>query len=207
MTNSISPEFQAQTIINLAKVSVSCLIHKNYTSSFNELDIEDLTEDTVLKALSYWASFNPDKASLRCWINKIALNVIRDELDYKNKRSAINRDMHPYCGRNDEQIDLSLIIDANELLFYRGNEFDTDSSLLTDEFTERVKERESILSERDKRIWEMVKNEAKPREIAEKMGMSANAVSIRKHYILEALKPGMAELAKEYEIKINNLSC
>ena len=197
MTNTTLSNSQAENLFNLAKVSVSRFVHKNYSKYFNKLDIEDIVSDTVLKALRYQASFNPEKASYNTWVSRIARNVVLDALDYKFKRNDINGDMYPMYAGKDNGVDLSQVV----------GDVDTDRRILTDDFMESIRERESILSTRDRSIWEMLKDGLKPREIAEITGMSANAVSIRKYYILRTLWPETAGLSREYGLNIKNVAC
>ena len=46
----------------------------------NELDAEELTQDTLLKAISHIADFNPARASLRTWLSRIAYRLTLNRL-------------------------------------------------------------------------------------------------------------------------------
>ena len=68
----------------------SCLLLANKGSRWmSEDDLEDLFQDTVLKAVKYWNSYSPAKSKLGAWVNRIAVNCYKDALKKEMRRRAV----------------------------------------------------------------------------------------------------------------------
>lgn len=68
----------------------SCLLLASKGSRWmSEDDLEDLFQDTVLKAVKYWNSYSPAKSKLSAWVNGIAVNCYKDALKKEMRRRAV----------------------------------------------------------------------------------------------------------------------
>lgn len=74
----------------MAAAQKSCLILASKGSRWmSEDDLEDLFQDTVLKAVKYWKSYSPAKSKLSAWVNGIAVNCYKDALKKETRRRAV----------------------------------------------------------------------------------------------------------------------
>lgn len=74
----------------MAAAQKSCLILASKGSRWmSEDDLEDLFQDTVLKAVKYWNSYSPAKSKLSAWVNGIAVNCYKDALKKEMRRRAV----------------------------------------------------------------------------------------------------------------------
>lgn len=74
----------------MAAAQKSCQILASKGSRWmSEEDLEDLFQDTVLKAVKYWNSYSPAKSKLSAWVNGIAVNCYKDALKKEMRRRAV----------------------------------------------------------------------------------------------------------------------
>ena len=69
---------------------------------FTREDIEDIAGTAILKAWRSIDSFNPERAKLSIWVNRIAINCAKDAVDYKMKRLFISESMY-VKGKDDDE--------------------------------------------------------------------------------------------------------
>lgn len=89
-TSVVVPDTTRSIKAIMAAAQKSCQILANKGSRWmSEDDLEDLFQDTVLKAVKYWNSYSPDKSKLGAWVNSIAVNCYKDTLKKEMRRRAV----------------------------------------------------------------------------------------------------------------------
>ena len=129
---------------------------------------EDLVSETFIKAMTHYESFDPEKASARTWLTRIARNTIIDEFRKTGGKGTVSLDAEEtYVEPSSE--------DEYEM-------FQEDTEGIVYQILQRVSlEERELLS---MIYFEIMKNE----EIGAVLGISAKAVSARHHRLLERCK-------------------
>ena len=99
MTLSFTEQKQLIAAANDAVASFAVKYGKGF---FTHEDIEDITATAVMKAMGAMDRFDPEKASLKTWVRRIATNCAKDAVDYKMKRLCISAPMHTESIDKDE---------------------------------------------------------------------------------------------------------
>ena len=60
---------------------------------FSREDIEDMAGDTIMKACRSIDRYDPEKAKMSTWVGRIAVNTVKDAINYKMKRLPISGSM------------------------------------------------------------------------------------------------------------------
>lgn len=71
--------------------------------SLSAEDLEDLFQDSILKALKYCRTFDPSKSQVKTWAGRIAFNAQRDAFREHNKHNALF--VHPTTQFNEERLE------------------------------------------------------------------------------------------------------
>ena len=163
---------------------------------FSREDIEDMAGDAIMKAWRSIDSYDPKKAKLSTWVGRIAVNCVKDAIDYKVKRLPISGSM--YIGSNDEDAECGAdeyILNPDVLNAMSEN--GTDSRILQAELRDRICEEVSKMSDKRQRVAHMLNVGYKPREIASVEGGTPQAVSKCIWDIREALRAALVEWADD----------
>lgn len=89
-TSVVVPDTTRSIKAIMTAAQKSCLILASKGSRWmSEDDLEDLFQDTVLKAVKYWNSYSPAKSKLGAWVNGIAVNCYKDALKKEMRRRAV----------------------------------------------------------------------------------------------------------------------
>lgn len=159
---------------------------------FSREDIEDMAGDAIMKAWRSIDSYDPKKAKLSTWVGRIAVNCLKDAIDYKVKRLPISGSM--YIGSNDEDAECGAdeyILNSD--LLNAMSENGADSRILQAELRDRICEEVSKMSDKRQRVAHMLNVGYKPREIASVEGGTPQAVSKCIWNIREALRAALVE--------------
>lgn len=129
---------------------------------------EDLVSETFIKAMTHYDSYDPEKASVRTWLTRIAKNTLIDEFRKTGGKGTVS-------------------LDADETFVEPSSEdeyemFQEDTEGIVYAILERVSPEERELL--GMIYFEKMKNE----EIGAVLGISAKAVSARHHRLLERCK-------------------
>ena len=185
--NNITPSEQ-KNILSSAKTSVEFCV-SNYADKtglkhvFTKEDIEDIVCDTVYKACRSFASFDENKAKLSTWVNRIAVNCVRDAIDYKMKRRNISCELIEENSESGEEFGLDEVCLNSQENHFEGwarvSGETADRELLRKDFEAYVSDSLSGMSERDRKFLEWMKFGYTAKEMAAMDGCSTNAASKR----------------------------
>lgn len=185
--NNITPSEQ-KNILSSAKTSVEICV-SNYADKtglkhvFTKEDIEDIVCDTVYKACRSFASFDEKKAKLSTWVNRIAVNCVRDAIDYKMKRRNISCELIEENSESGEEFGLDEVCLNSQENHFEGwarvSGETADRELLRKDFEAYVSDSLSGMSERDRKFLEWMKFGYTAKEMAAMDGCSTNAASKR----------------------------
>ncbi|MCG6987675.1 MAG: sigma-70 family RNA polymerase sigma factor [Gemmatimonadetes bacterium] len=140
---------------------------------------EDVTSDVFMKALRSLHRYNPDLASPRTWLLRIARNAVTDHLRSLRRRGSLHVSL-------DRVPDLVAELPSQEERVVREERI---QRLLNGTQTLRRADQEIVAL----RFGSGLDNS----EIAEHLGISNNAVAVRLHRALKRLKAAVERLERE----------
>ena len=133
-------------------------------------ELEDLFQDSILKALKYCKRFDPTKAQAKTWASRIAFNAQRDAFREHNKHLA--RFVRPWGDRSeDEELDYSSFFDN------LPGGYSADRGVEGSEAMDRIENAISSLNENYQFIISLQLEGLKPKKMAELIGCTADAAS------------------------------
>lgn len=132
-------------------------------------DLEDLFQDSVLKALKYCGKFDPSKAQVKTWASRIAENGQKDAFKRVIKRRVASEPLEACNWDGDEYIDPHVMVAAGGC----GAESEVESS----EAMERILRAIDSLNENQRFILSLHRDGMKPRDMAELIGCTADAAA------------------------------
>lgn len=133
-------------------------------------ELEDLFQDSILKALKYCNRFDPTKAQAKTWASRIAFNAQRDAFREHNKHVA--RFVRPRGYRSkDEEIDNSSFFDN------LPGGYSADREVEGNEAVERIMNAIGFLNENYQFIISLQMEGMKPKKMAELIGCTADAAA------------------------------
>ena len=206
-----------QRAISTANVAVS--VHANSITAklpnkyfFTKEDIEDLAGEVIYRACRSFDRFDSEKSSLKTWVSRIALNCVKDALDYRMKRIGLSEPMFSESSKDDDEYNK---VETSE--FKKGfdtsvwglvSEYSADKDINRKEFEEEVMGKVGKLSDKNQKFFSMlVEEELTPKEMAEREGCTANAAAKRIWDIRHALKTTIAETAREFGLFFDKIAC
>jgi RNA polymerase sigma factor (sigma-70 family) len=210
---------EQRAIISTANVAVS--VHANSITAklpnkyfFTKEDIEDLAGEVIYRACRSFDRFDSKKSSLKTWVSRIALNCVKDALDYRMKRIGLSEPMFSESSKDDDDDEYNKV-ETSE--FKKGfdtsvwdlvSEYSADKDINRKEFEEEVMGKVGKLSDKNQKFFSMlVEEELTPKEMAEREGCTANAASKRIWDIRQALKAAIAETAREFGLFFGKIAC
>ena len=131
-------------------------------------ELEDLFQDSILKALKYCKRFDPTKAQAKTWASRIAFNEQRDAFREHNKHLA--RFVRPEALDEDGEPDGSFFDEVSD-------GYSADREVEGNEAVERIMNAIGSLNENYQFIISLQMEGMKPKKMAELIGCSANAAS------------------------------
>ena len=153
---------------------------------------EDVFQDAALKALRSAKNFDEKRgASAKTFGSRIAGSV---NINAWHKAERFGR-IFSDCEVADEEGE---ILEPKEISSYRGDEFEADRELRTNEAMGRIGASLAKLDEIDTIILSQSIDGLKPKKIAESLEMTANAVSVRLHKIRKFLRRDLSDMLSEY---------
>ena len=216
LSRSLSAAEQ-RAIISTANVAVS--VHANSITAklpnkyfFTNEDIEDMAGEVIYRACRSFDRFDSEKSSLKTWVSRIALNCVKDALDYRIKRIGLSEPIFSESSKDDDEYNK---VETSE--FKKGfdtsvwdlvSEYSADKDINRNEFEETVMGEVGKLSDKNQKFFSMlVDEELTPREMAEREGCTANAAAKRIWDIRHALKTSIAETAREFGLFFGKIAC
>ena len=208
---------EQRTIISSANIAVS--VHTNSITAklpnkyfFTKEDFEDLAGEVIYRACRSYGRFDPEKSSLKTWVSRIALNCVKDALDYRMKRFGLSEPMYSENSKDDDEYNKVETSDSKKgfdtSVWYLVSEYSADKDINQKEFEEEVMGKVGKLSDKNQKFFSMlVEEELTPKEMAEREGCTANAASKRIWDIRQALKAAIAGTAREFGLFFGKIAC
>ena len=131
-------------------------------------ELEDLFQDSILKALKYCNRFDPAKAQAKTWANRIAFNAQRDAFREHNKHLA--RFVRPESIDKDGEPEGSFFGEVSD-------GYSADREVEGNEAMDRIENAISSLNENYQFIISLQLEGLKPKKMAELIGCTADAAS------------------------------
>lgn len=131
-------------------------------------ELEDLFQDSILKALKYCKRFDPTKAQAKTWASRIAFNAQRDAFREHNKHLA--RFVRPEALDEDGEPDGSFFDEVSD-------GYSADREVEGNEAMDRIENAISSLNENYQFIISLQLEGLKPKKMAELIGCTADAAS------------------------------
>ena len=182
-------------------------MNKNHIPNlFSKEDLEDIAGDTIVKACRSFENYDPKKAKLSTWVCRIAINCVKDALDYRMKRLPISGSPALTREADGEEYDAAESGMRNPETNGRINEYAADRQLCSKEFERCFWEKVAKLSDRNRKYVRMLDEGYKPKDMAVLDNCSPNAASKRVFDIRQFLRKEISGLASEYEICLNDLA-
>lgn len=170
--------------------------HKHF---FTHEDIEDMSQDTVMKAWRSIGSFNPEKATLATWVSRIAVNCVKDGIDYRIKRLCISASMYTkkFKYLEDHSAD-EFVMDPQVL--GKCNEEGADRITEGRDLERFVRGEISRMSDVSRRVAQFLEEGFTAKEIAKAEDCSPNTAAKRAYDMRKALKAALADVVAEYGV-------
>ena len=160
---------QNSTILEILDAVRSRVAFLGYTKGrcLSEDDLEDLSQDIILKVLKYIDSYNPEKSSLRTWVARITDNCFKDVLgDFIRRRQTFT----PYTR---EGADGEYILPTAELA---PECWQSDSGIETDQCMAYIADAVGSLGVNQSRVISLLEEGIKPNRMAELIGCTPQDV-------------------------------
>ena len=155
-------------LIDVCSTSAEVIFH-SFRKSVPTLELDDLSQEVVYRALNGIAGFDTRKASLKTWVSCIARNYVLDFSARERRRPYVVTDL-VLTNRDGEEF---LLPGIDE---YRCDAFEADYDLLNAEALDEIEEAIGGLSEDRRRAVELTREGNKPREIAKITGWPSDKV-------------------------------
>lgn len=163
---------------------------------FTREDIEDIAGNVIMKAWRSIDGYDPEKAKLSSWVYRIAVNCVKDAVDYKMKRLSISGSM--FISSNDEGDECNAdeyILDPAVLDSMCDN--CADDRVLQSDLKGRISQTVSKMSDKRQRVAHMLTVGYTPKEMAAVEGSTPTAMAKCVWDIRQALKVALTEWLKE----------
>ena len=160
-------DFPAQEVCEIARKTIEICTGANGWY-LRVITVDDLVQETALKALQYWDTFDRSKSKLETWVSRLARQRLADAV----KRE---RGMVPLEHRKR---------DGKEYVYYRYIDgiapgYEADREMETREAVDLIQEAIDALPESQGNILGLSMDEGlKPRHIAERTGYTADAATV-----------------------------
>ena len=148
-------------------------------------ELEDLFQDSVLKAIRYCKSFDPLKASAKTWASRIAQNAQRDAYKEHNRQAAIFVHAASSKKKDDDE-------SIRSLKDTEGG-CEADRKVESDEAMERIMNAISSLKENYQLIISLHLDGMTPKDMAEVIDCSASAAATLLFRARKALKKALGQ--------------
>ena len=173
-----------QEVFEAVKTSVE-IFGKRGGRDLSDEELEDLFQDSVLKALKYSGSFDPERSKAKTWASRIAQNAQRDA--YRDHVTRGARFVTPSSGCEDGEEPYGSYLDN------LAGGFKADREVETSESMERVQRAIDSLSENQQFILSLHLQGMKPKKMAEHIGCTADAAATLLCRARKALRRALGE--------------
>ena len=132
-------------------------------------DLEDLFQDSILKALKYCSTFDPSKAQVKTWTDRIAKNAQKDAFKKVIRHHVM---FEPLESRDENGVD-----DTDACITLAASGCWTDDEVESSEAMERIQRAIDSLPENQRFILSLHLEGMRPRHMAELIGCTADAAA------------------------------
>ena len=207
---------QQHSLIATANVAVSRFVQYitdkiGFPDLFCTEDLENIVGDTLYNACRSLDSYDPGQSKMTTWVSRIAVNCVKDAIDYKMKRLAISEPMviedeesdDEYCSAEHCDKRIGFNPDMERVLY----QYSPDRRLDQEEFEQRVRGEARKLSDKNQHYLQMLEDGFSPKDMAEREGCTPNSAAKRVHDIRKAIRGAIAEIAREYDVFSEKIAC
>lgn len=131
-------------------------------------ELEDLFQDSILKALKYCEAFDSSKSQAKTWASRIAFNAQRDA--YREHNKQIAKFVHPDTLSDEEELNVSFFDRV-------AGGYSADREVEGNEAVERIMNAIGSLNENYQFIISLQLEGMKPKKMAELIGCTADAAA------------------------------
>ena len=182
-----------QEIFDSVRKSVE-IYGKTGGSELSAEELEDLFQDSILKALKYSGSFDSSKSQAKTWAGRIAFNAQRDAFREHIKHTAMFVRPWGYHSEDEEH-------DNSSFFDNLPGGYAADREVEGNEAVERIMDAIGSLNENMQFIISLQMEGLKPKKMAELIGSTAGAASTLLCRARKALKKVLgASFLAEYGI-------
>ena len=142
-------------------------------------ELEDLFQDSILKALKYCGAFDSSQSQARTWAGRIAFNAQRDA--YREHNKQIAKFVHPNTLSDEEGLNVSFFDRV-------AGGYSADREVEGSEAVERIMNAIGSLNENYQFIISLQLEGMKPKKMAELIGCTADAAATLLFRARKALK-------------------
>lgn len=181
-----------QEIFESVRKSVE-IYEKEGGKDLSAVELEDLFQDSILKALKYCRAFDPNRSQARTWASRIAFNAQRDAFREHNRQIAKFVHPDPLVDKEEE---------FQESFFDRvAGDLSADREVEENEAVQRIMDAIGSLNENYQFIISLQLEGMKPMKMAEYIGCTAAAAATLLCRARKALKKALgARFLAEYGI-------
>lgn len=131
-------------------------------------ELEDLFQDSILKALKYCGAFDSSKSQAKTWASRIAFNAQRDA--YREHNKQIAKFVHPDTLSDEEELNVSFFDRV-------AGGYSADREVEGNEAVERIMNAIGSLNENYQFIISLQLEGMKPKKMAALIGCTADAAA------------------------------
>ena len=158
-----------QDVLESIRISVE-VFRSKYCREMGDDDLADIFQDAALKTLKASSRYDPFRSSPRTWGSRIAGNCQIDAARHRSRHNKCFRPLSDLDGNGDEY-------ESAPIAGYRGDEFEADSAVITEQSMARINAGIDSLNENYQLVIRMTAEGMKPKKIAEMIGCKAGTVS------------------------------
>jgi RNA polymerase sigma factor (sigma-70 family) len=171
-TTSANSNFNTYPAEAVHKAAVKCteIYSRTLGKGLRKEVLEEMTQETEVKAYLYWDSFDPSKSKLETWVSRIAANCQRDVFRKEIRHAERFRPLFFYSEDGDEYI--------NPYVDQAASGYEADRYVESHEAQDRIRDVWDSLPENQGTILSLTVEEGlKPKQIATVIGTTSQAVS------------------------------
>lgn len=177
-----------QDLLNGAVGEIKGAEYKGYLT---EEDAKDAAQDAALKCIKSASKFDPAKAKAVTYGIRIGRSCRINAWHKAQQFGETFSDQEVY----DEDGEL---LENRTIAGYRGDEYDVEQSIISGENLDYIWRCIYSLGAKDRQVAEMIIDGLKPKKIAQVLGCTPDAVSVRWHRARKTLERQLRGLLDEY---------
>ena len=162
-----------------------------YKGYLTEEDARDVAQDAALKCILSAPNYNPAKAKAITYGSQIGKSCRIDAWHRAQQFGETFSDRMVYDKDGE-------LLENRTIAGYWDDEYDVEQSVISGENLDRIWECIYSLGNKDRQIAEMIINGLKPKKIAQVLGCTPDAVSVRWHRVRKTLEHQLRDLLDEY---------